>query len=559
METVNKVDFNVIEAITKLGSKLQHSKMLKTNLRNTVTLTKQLCRYFNVTEQECYLIVILFVVQMKDNEMDMREFLRFTTLSSIEAIRYRESLKNLEAKLMLGNMSRDIGRKTQNFYSGRAGLQLSTELIDSIYENRPIDLNRQKKEMDIYEFAAETSKLIDEREEDRLETENLFEWIEELEENNPHLTLIQKLKEYNLDIEDRTLLYEMADDFPKIGYSGLNCTFKMIYKNVRKRMTKTKEVTDKKSMLIQTDLITVGTGIFHDDIKIELTDKGTELVFEEDAQLFIRKQNFSNIIGHDKIESKALYYDEGLRKQVDFIGRSLETTNFNSLQERLESQKLSRGVAAVFYGSPGTGKSETAYQIAKATGRDIMFVDLSETKSMWFGESEKQVKEIFTEYKKACKKNPVKPILLFNEADGVMSKRLDNRRSSVDQTLNTIQNILLEEFEKNEGIIIATTNLVDNLDSAFERRFLFKVQFEKPSFEAKRQIWKSKLDWLNDKQLDELAGQYSFSGGEIDNIVRKIIMEEVLSGERPNQQRITELCRTEKLHGAKGERKLGFY
>ena len=66
----------------------------------------------------------------------------------------------------------------------------------------------------------------------------------------------------------------------------------------------------------------------------------------------------------------------------------------------------------------------------------------------------------------------VKPILLFNEADAVFSKRKDVNNGNVAQTENAIQNIILEEMENLDGILIATTNLADNLDGAFERRFV---------------------------------------------------------------------------------------
>jgi SpoVK/Ycf46/Vps4 family AAA+-type ATPase len=64
---------------------------------------------------------------------------------------------------------------------------------------------------------------------------------------------------------------------------------------------------------------------------------------------------------------------------------------------------------------------------------------------------------------------------------------------NVDQTENAIQNIILEEMENLDGILIATTNLTENLDKAFERRFLFKIRFDKPTLEAKTNIWKDKI------------------------------------------------------------------
>ena len=215
------------------------------------------------------------------------------------------------------------------------------------------------------------------------------------------------------------------------------------------------------------------------------------------------------------------------------------------------------GVTAIFYGLPGTGKTESVMQIAKATGRKVMHVDISATKTCWYGESEKLVKRIFTDYAEKCKNEKLKPILLFNEADAVFGKRHKEVSHSSEQTDNTIQNILLEEMEKLDGIMIATTNLAGNLDEAFERRFLFKVKFEKPTIEAKRSIWKDKMPSLSDEACEKLALQFDFSGGEIDNIVRKFTMQEVLKDVTADYDSVVKLCNSEKLCG-KERKKVGF-
>lgn len=230
------------------------------------------------------------------------------------------------------------------------------------------------------------------------------------------------------------------------------------------------------------------------------------------------------------------------------VGDSLMEDNYRALTERLESKGLSKGIAVLLYGAPGTGKTESVMQWARQSGRDIVHVDLSASKSMWYGESEKIVKDIFTRYRQQCKRSKIKPILLFNEADGLFSKRKDmSRGSSVDQTENTIQNILLEEMEKLDGILIATTNLEENLDRAFERRFLFKIRLDKPGVEAKKNIWQDKLPILSAEQAHKLALDFDFSGGEIDNIVRKTTMQEVLEGGVPTMESIVKLCSQEKV------------
>jgi SpoVK/Ycf46/Vps4 family AAA+-type ATPase len=112
-------------------------------------------------------------------------------------------------------------------------------------------------------------------------------------------------------------------------------------------------------------------------------------------------------------------------------------------------------------------------------------------------------------------------------------------------------------METLDGILIATTNLCDNFDSAFERRFLFKVKFGQPTTDAKKSIWKSKLPWLPEEDCAKLAARYDLSGGEIDNIVRKSYMEEVLSGNRPTVEMLEAWCKGEKLT-RKGGNTIGF-
>ena len=226
------------------------------------------------------------------------------------------------------------------------------------------------------------------------------------------------------------------------------------------------------------------------------------------------------------------------------------------LRKQLEEKGMQKGIAALLYGPPGTGKTESVMQVAKATGRAIYHVDISSTKSCWFGESEKLIKEVFKRYEDICEHSEKRPILLFNEADGIFSKRKDTDSSNVAQTENTIQNIILEEMERLDGILIATTNMAENLDGAFERRFLFKIKFDKPTLEARKNIWLSKMPSLSYDNAGILATSFPYSGGEIDNIVRKATIMEVLGGKELEIQDLKRLCREEKLHGGSG--RIGF-
>ena len=153
----------------------------------------------------------------------------------------------------------------------------------------------------------------------------------------------------------------------------------------------------------------------------------------------------------------------------------------------------------------------------------------------------------------------VAPILLFNEADAVLGIRQEGAQRSVDKMENSIQNIILQEMETLEGIMIETTNLTSNLDKAFERRFIYKIEFERPDTEVKHQIWKSMIPALSDETAGSLARDFDLSGGQIENIARKRTVELILSGNEPTEQQIREYCQSETMDSrSEKRRKIGF-
>ena len=247
------------------------------------------------------------------------------------------------------------------------------------------------------------------------------------------------------------------------------------------------------------------------------------------------------------ITPKTLFYNKKEDEQIKRIQTLLSQEQLPIVQERLKEKGMRTGVCILMHGAPGTGKTATAYEIARQTGRDIIQVQVTDFKDKFVGESEAKLKNIFNNYRFYCQNCELAPILLFNEGDAILSKRTTNIERSVDQMSNALQNILLEEMENLEGIMIVTTNLTTNLDSAFERRFIFKVQFDKPDKENKARIWKSMIEELSDDDSLELAESYDVSGGEIENIARKSIMEYVISGQKPNIKTVKLLAETEKL------------
>ncbi|MDE7101931.1 MAG: AAA family ATPase, partial [Bacteroidales bacterium] len=161
-------------------------------------------------------------------------------------------------------------------------------------------------------------------------------------------------------------------------------------------------------------------------------------------------------------------------------------------------------------------------------------------------------------YRNICKNSTLVPILLFNEADAVLGVRQEGASRAVDKMENSLQNIILQEMETLEGIMIATTNLTANLDKAFERRFLYKIKYEKPTDEARAQIWQTMLPGLSSEAAQTLSSEFDLSGGEIENVVRKHTVNAILSGQDGvDLQQLKENCRLERLNN-NGRRRIGF-
>ena len=301
-----------------------------------------------------------------------------------------------------------------------------------------------------------------------------------------------------------------------------------------------------------------GDSSLADKDRFKLTDEAKEGIFQDCGGLQASGKMLLGVIAPESIPPRELFFDRAVEQQVDRLQKLLAEDRYREVEGMLRSKGLRPGFTCLFYGAPGTGKTETVYQIARKTGRGIIMADVSKLKSMWVGESEKNLKRLFAKYTTCVRRSGKAPILCFNEADAIFGIRKSGAEDAVDKMENSLQNIILQEMENLRGILIATTNLTENLDKAFERRFLYKVHFENPSVEAKTKIWSSLIPELAEGEPERLAGKYAFSGGQIENISRKRIVQSVLTGHDPTIEEIEQMCREEQIGNSGEKRRIGF-
>jgi len=372
-------------------------------------------------------------------------------------------------------------------------------------------------------------------------------------EDNPQLEFVKKINSLLLTEENMIFLSYLCAQF----YINREDFFH--YRDFQSSDYIGGEIDFDLHQLFRLELIEYYGDDFKDKELIALTNKAIiELLGITEA--LHKPKTESDIIEYGIIAQKELFFNAKESRLIEQLADLFLEKNYQNIKERLKSKGMRTGFSCLFFGVPGTGKTETVYQIARKSGRDIMPIDISMTKSHWFGESEKIIRHIFSVYrhkvKKAENNNIPVPILLLNEADAIINKRKDISISSVAQTENAIQNIILEELERLDGILIATSNLTENFDTAFERRFIYKIEFHKPDVEIRRLIWRSLIPELKKEEIAGLAEAFNLSGGQIENIARKRTITGILNGRDPNLAELASFCEEESI--LKNDTKIGF-
>jgi len=505
-------------------------------------------------------IVVLAIMIEAGEAVTWKRLGHFLGCSRLSMMVYSEEIEELVSKRWaIRKGAREMGA----FFEGIA---LSYGVVTALRHNKvfvPEKIDGLTEQQFVDKLESHIEKNMNDRSIDFKDDE---EWMLQLIKANPHLPLCHDLLMFD-DIHVQSLLLLIVVDYAQWeGSVGEGLTFETIsslYPEDYECDGLRHELRNGTHPLIECGYIEHKCidGQVDTDRYMLTRNTKTELLSAytpSHSKCRRMKQDNSRFLkNHDAIKEKSLFFNTSEQEQIERLTSLLSTENLPSVQERLEEQGMRKGFACLFYGAPGTGKTETVLQIARQTGRDLMQVDIAGLRDKWVGESEKNIKEVFARYRNLCQTCEVMPILFFNEADAIINKRTENVEHSVDKMDNAMQNIILQEIEDLDGILIATTNLTSNLDKAFERRFLYKVEFHKPDTDVKTKIWRSMLKDISADDARQLASHFDFSGGQIENIARKRTVDYILSGKFASLDEIEGYCRAELL-GGKERRSIGF-
>ena len=543
-----RTKMDLLMAVENIVDLAKDSKLSPEFYRKADKYIKYIGKKLGLTKEQSVLMAI-FIEASDDQCIEARDLSKFTGCRTTRMIRYINDIDELvRHNLIIRSRS-----------SKNVSYRVPPDVILAFKDNAAYT-PKDYSGMSCHDLFVEFSDIVDRVEDDEMDNDEAVKRFRMLIEGNKQLLFSQKILNLGLEDNEFALLIMFCHLFVNnnddmVGFHNIDSMFcKRDMRHIRAMM----EHGDHE--LQQLNLIEWSNNDGMGDKEYYRLTMSAKRDFLDELQLPSLEGNqiSRNMIRVADIKPRSLFYSNEITNSIDDLARLLEEKNYNDIRARLQEQGFRCGFACLFYGAPGTGKTETVMQLARRTGRDIMQVNISEMKSKWVGESEKNVKALFDSYRQRVKESPITPILLFNEADAIIGKRQEGAERAVDKMENSIQNIILQEMETLDGIMIATTNLQQNMDKAFERRFLYKIKFEKPTEEARASIWHSMIPELSDLDVHTLASKYDFSGGQIENIARHYAIDTILHGQSEDVLSMLILhCDNERLDG-KDIRKIGF-
>lgn len=536
-----------VQLIDEIIVRMQDKKLSEESIKKANPFIVEFAKRNNISENAAMLFAAFFN-DFADHQIWIRDIAGFFECNKVKILTMWSAIEELVSRRFILQYKKDCG----DLY-----FTVPNEVVAAMREDR-IYSPSANADLTIDQWMSALSKLLNAKDNDNIPFANFVEDLHVLISSNKHLVIARELA-------------TIKDDEHLVIFAGIMDLFVRNNDNHVIREDIEDIMETRWQMRMHARLLERGVHPLQVAGLVEQTDCNGQVeadawrLTESAKERFLVEVDCTTPVKNDKeiqkaesITEKPLFFNASVSKQMAQLESLLQEDRFAAVQENLVKHGMRRGFACIFYGAPGTGKTESVLQLARKTGRGIMVVDVPNLRDKYVGETEKNTKAIFDKYRKFCKNSKLAPILLFNEADAVLCKRNEGATGSVDKMENAMQNIILQEMENLEGIMIATTNLTGNLDTAFERRFLYKVEFPKPTPNESQHIWHAMLPEISEVEAFELAKQYAFSGGQIENIARKQLVNAVLTGEdKVSMEAIQEACKSELFKNSSMKR-IGF-
>jgi hypothetical protein len=514
----------IIESINTINSNRENLFEEKVANKSIQKCINTVSAFFEVSDRMSAVLSVIVYDQILGDGQGLKKILRDLSIGPMEAIDVYQELKVLKVKGWIHEVKSRLMRLKDQYEVSNSVLQAVMNSDKSLLRSKTFETQE--------DALVEMSNIFNQycTEHNREELVEILMYHMRMFMQYPLFKKV--LTDKNLSEQEQLLIIWMASEFVthRNEVVDLSWVVDRIFHHPY-WINKIQKRLNLDGYLIEHKYLTYPNPGVVDIDKLMLGDAINDLLDEsyrktKSAPVF----KLCELIHHATIPSHKLFFNETNTRNMDELKSITDECRYEKIVSTFKKHGMPTGIAVLLSGPPGTGKTETVKQLARKQDRLLLMVDISKFKSMWLGETEKNIKKIFQEYKAATKYYTPKPILLLNEADALLSTR-NTVSSSVDQTMNNIQNILLQELEDFDGILMATTNMIDNLDPAFDRRFILKFTFELPNAATLLKIIEHQFPELSTEHRKLFANNYTLTGAQIQNIRRRIIAKQVINSD----------------------------
>lgn len=536
-----------VNYLNVLFSEVKNSQLNFTDTDEQNEAFGYITELFNLTKTQSAILSIVFRFTV-DEDLERVRTIRILSFLDMEVDDYFTILDDLKLLITRGYIRQQNEEKASNFYN--SSFVINQMLLDKIFNNEIIEFDKLPGNgYNFKQFSGHMYRICRFGRVQQTPQNEIYDSIQEHEERNVHILQIQTMRAMGLSIQDRLVVYYVTHKYLNSEFEISNYNIGVDVYGKDKCAGFLAQLGNNETTLQQKEIIKPGN-----PKNIQFTEKGKELLDLNNVYLpgdeEIKTVHY--LIKHDSIPERKLFFNQKFQRDLNEIELLLSKDNFYEYQKVMRSKgNKSEGISVLLYGPSGTGKSSIVEQLARKTQRNILQVDLSILRNKYWGESEKQIKSLFVEYQDLIEMSGNIPILLINECDAILAKRFSSSEDLFDYTEATMTNLLLEFFEMNKGIIVAITNLEQKIDSAFLRRFTLKYCVGQPDQHALEMILKSKLDFLDDSEVSRIARSQHLTGGQIENISSKCVLNKIITKSYPSVSEILDYCDEEKIKSTK--------
>ena len=332
--------------------------------------------YFNSSLVQVIFLIIIYEKNSKGFCPTMEDFSSYLNCNPIELMPHKKAFQKL---LERGLINRKEDRLIFFRSNDRLRFEINKSVMESIDENKPIQIESSNKEMCPMSIILHLCEMIDERENEEGSTLVLWEHIKSYLESKSEVEVCKHILNVSPEPNDvMVLIFLMARNIEFGNNQDVERVTQTIIESSITRRRYIRSLEKNETILQKKNWIKHTTESFIQDSELYLTNKSVEYFEPLGVELKLNKKTKEvALIKPESIPRKKLYFNATEVNTLNNLQASLKVRKHNQIIKSLKAEGMRTGICTLYYGPPGTGKTESVYQIAKATGRSIWKVDMS--------------------------------------------------------------------------------------------------------------------------------------------------------------------------------------